>query len=346
MLHEFAKGGRRRVVGQQKGRGNLGMGQRRELIKHSSAIQITNRINLLERRTWNVLMARAYDDLPSKEEHTIRLGELMRALSLSSKNYGHLKEILETLATTAVKWNVLGKDNQEEWGVTTLLAQAKIKRGLCTYAYSPEMRRRLHNPRIYAKINLSMQNRFTSKHALALYEMFVDYFDVRRKYGETPFIPVATFRQLMGLEDGEYREFKLLNRWVIKDPIREINDKSDLQVEAEYKKDGRKVAAVKFHIRPNPKRGSKVIEHLAPAESRPKRPNQTNRPLPDDDFEVWFQQQTEQSRKELEARAVELLSATEREEIASGRPTFTTRYQVEVNMRLLSQEERLGATGT
>ena len=105
----------------------------------------------------------------------------------------------------------------------TLLAQAKIKRGLCTYAYSPEMRRRLHNPRIYAKINLSMQNRFTSKHALALYEMFVDYFNVRRHYGETPFIPVDTFRELMGFQDGEYSEFKILNRWVIKEPLDEIN---------------------------------------------------------------------------------------------------------------------------
>jgi plasmid replication initiation protein len=319
------------------------MGQRRELIKHSSAIQITNRINLLERRTWNVLMARAYDDLPKKEEHTIRLGELMRALSISSKNYGHLKEILETLATTAVKWNVLGKDNQEEWGVTTLLAQAKIKRGLCTYAYSPEMRRRLHNPRIYAKINLSMQNRFTSKHALALYEMFVDYFDVQRRYGETPFISVSTFRQLMGLDDGEYGEFKLLNRWVIKDPIKEINEKSDLLIEAEYKKDGRRVSAIKFHIRPNPKRGSKVIEHLAPAESTRKRRAEHRRTLGDDDFERWFEQQPDAAKKDLEPRAVGLLSEAEKEEMESGRPTFTTQYQVEVNMRLLSRKDRAAA---
>jgi plasmid replication initiation protein len=316
------------------------MSQRKELIKHSSAIQITNRINLLERRTWNVLMSRAYDDLPNKEEHTIRLGELMRALSISSKNYGRLKEILETLATTAVRWNVLGKDNQEEWGVTTLLAQAKIKRGLCTYAYSPEMRRRLHNPRIYAKINLSMQNRFTSKHALALYEMFVDYFDVRRKHGETPFIPLDTFRQLMGFEDGEYSEFKLLNRWVIKEPLKEINDKSDLFVEAQYKRDGRRVSAIKFHISPNPKHGTKVIEHLAPAEQRRKTRSVTDHAELHDDFEVWFQRQEEDVQQDLRERAVGLLTEEEKAEIATGKPTFTTRYQVEVNMRLLSQEER------
>ena len=292
-----------------------------------------------------MLMSRAYDDLPAKEEHTIRLAELMRALSLSSKNYDRLKEILETLATTAVKWNVLGKDNQDEWGVTTLLAQAKIKRGLCTYAYSPEMRRRLHNPRIYAKINLSMQNRFTSKHALALYEMFVDYFNVRRRYGETPFIPIDTFRELMGFQEGEYSEFKILNRWVIKEPLEEINDKSDLLVEAEYKKASRRVAAVKFHIRPNPKHGTKVIEHLAPAEQRPaSRLGAVPARRSEDDFERWFSAQTEDARRDLQKRAVDLLTEPEKAEIVSGKPTFTTQYQVEVNMRLLSREMRRKTT--
>ena len=50
----------------------------------------------------------------------------------------------------------------------TLLAQATIKRGVCTYAYSPELRRRLHNPTMYARISLSMRNKFGSKYAQAL----------------------------------------------------------------------------------------------------------------------------------------------------------------------------------
>ena len=60
-------------------------------------------------------------------------------------------------------------------GRTTLLAQAKIKRGICTYAYSPEIRRRLHNPRMYARLSLRMQNKFESKHAQALWELCADY---------------------------------------------------------------------------------------------------------------------------------------------------------------------------
>jgi plasmid replication initiation protein len=145
----------------------------------------------------------------------------------------------------------------------------------------------------------------------------------------------------MGFQDGEYSEFKILNRWVIKEPLDEINDKSDLLVEAEYKKAGRRVVAVKFHIRPNPKHGTKVIEHLAPAEQRPPgRAGSSSARRTEDDFERWFNGQPEATRSDLRAKAIDLLTDLEKAEITSGKPTFTTQYQVEVNMRLLSREMR------
>ena len=174
-----------------------------EVIKHSAAIQIQNSITLLQRRAWNVLLAHAYDELETEEEHHMRVQHLMQMLEFHSKNEDYLREALEALVRCAVRWNVLYKDG-EEWGVTTLLAQAKVKQGICTYAYSPEMRRRLHNPRMYARLSLSMQNKFESKHAQALWELSADYLGAERDYGETPFIAVETFRTLMGIPEGKY----------------------------------------------------------------------------------------------------------------------------------------------
>ena len=138
------------------------MPDKKEVIKHSAAVHIQNNITLLQRRSWNVLLANAYDELPTEEEHHIAVKDLARMLDFDSKNDNYLKEALEALVGCKVKWNVLDKDGEEEWGVTTLLARAKIRRGICTYAYSPELRRRLHNPRMYARINLGMQNKFES----------------------------------------------------------------------------------------------------------------------------------------------------------------------------------------
>jgi hypothetical protein len=137
---------------------------------------------------------------------------LTKKLEFDSKNDDYLKEALEALVGCKVKWNVLDKDNKWEWGVTTLLAHATIKDGLCTYSYSPPLRERLHNPNIYARISLSMQNKFDSKHALALWELCLDSLDRPKQYGETPWIPLETFRELMGIAEEMYPEFKKLNK--------------------------------------------------------------------------------------------------------------------------------------
>lgn len=223
--------------------------QKRDVIKHSSAVQITNEITLIQRRAWNVLIANAYDELLSSDTHSIKVRDLEQTINFDSRNIKHLKDTLEALSTCAVKWNVLQKDGSTEWGVIPLLAGAMIRGGVLTYSFSPLVRQKLFNPSMYARINLSMQNKFSSKHALALYELFVDYLDIKRSAGETPFIPIEDFRSLMGLKASEYPLFKRLNTRVIKEPVLEINRVSDLEAEVHYRREKRKVVAVKFKIK-------------------------------------------------------------------------------------------------
>lgn len=223
-------------------------GKHPEVIKNSAAIHVQNKITLLQRCAWNVLLYHAYDELPTHEEHHIALSELIAQLEFDSKNTDYLKEALKALTRCAVEWNVIGKDRVEQWGVTTLLAQAIIEHGICIYAYSPELRRRLHNPRMYARINLSMQNKFSSRHALALWELCVDYLDELRGEGETPYMPLERFRQLMGIDAGQYRQFREFNRRVVQGPVEEINKVTDFRVEVEYQRQKRKVTAIKLKV--------------------------------------------------------------------------------------------------
>jgi hypothetical protein len=94
-----------------------------------------------------------------------------------------------------------------------------------------------------------LQNEFTSKHALALYELFVDYLDETRNFGETPYILLPQFRKLMGIPEDAYPVFKKLNTRVIKEPLEEINTRTDLSVNVVYQRRNRRVSALKFKIR-------------------------------------------------------------------------------------------------
>lgn len=219
-----------------------------EVIKASPAIQIQSKITHLQRRAWNVLLANAYNELPNKDIHRVSVGELAKSLGFNSRDYDHIKETLEGLVDCIVKWNILDKDKEEDWGVASLLASARIKDGICTYGFAPHLRLKLYNPRIYTKLNLRLQNRFTSRYALILWEVCFDYFDIARNQGETTFIPIETFRELMGLEKDEYPVFKVLNRDVIKPSIKEINELTNFSVEVETKRTGRKISDLKFRI--------------------------------------------------------------------------------------------------
>ena len=220
-----------------------------ELIKASPAIQIQSKISLLQRRAWNVLLANAYNELPNKEIHSISVGELAAKLGFKDKhsNQHYLKAALRALRSCEVEWNILGKD-KEEWGVAGLLAEVRIADGICFYQFPHTLRLKLYNPRIYTKLNLRLQNRFTSRYALVLWEVCFDYFDTDRDQGETPFISLETFRELLGIESDEYPAFSIFNRAVIKPAIDEINKETDYFVEVEQKRIGRKVSELKFRI--------------------------------------------------------------------------------------------------
>ena len=222
--------------------------ERDEFIKASPAIQIQSKITHLQRRVWNVLLANAYDELPNQDIHRVSVAELAKSLSFNSHNEDYLKETLEALVDCIVKWNVLGKDKKERWGVAALLGSAEIENGICTYSFAAHLRYKLYNPRIYTKLNLRLQNRFTSRYALILWEICFDYFDTARNHGETPFIPLNTFKELMGIALDDYPTFKTLNQRVIKPAIKEINELTNFFVEVEQKRIGRKIGELKFRI--------------------------------------------------------------------------------------------------
>ena len=219
-----------------------------EVIKASPAIQIQSRISLLQRRAWNVLLANAYNELPDKDIYSVSIVELSAKLGFGDGNQEYLKEVLKSIVDCKVEWNVLGKDKTEEWGVASLLAEVRIRDGICFYQFPHTLRLKLYNPRVYAKLNLRLQNQFRSRYALVLWEICFDYFDTDRDRGETPFIALEVFKGLMGLEKDEYSVFKELNRNVIKPAIKEINDLTDYHVEIEHKRLGRRIGELKFRI--------------------------------------------------------------------------------------------------
>ena len=224
--------------------------QKREIKKHVAAIHVSNSLTFTQQKASNILLLNAYDDLLTKEKHSIRVRDLANLIGFESHNLDILKDALRGLMSSVLEWNLLNDDGKEDgWEGCSMLSGVRIRKGWCTYTYSSMLREKLYNPEIYARINLAVQTKFSSGYALSLYENCIRF----RKIGTTGWISLEVYRKLMGVPEGKYVDFKRLSARVIRDPIRQINKSSDIHIkEPEYKRENRKISAVRFTISDNP----------------------------------------------------------------------------------------------
>ncbi len=217
--------------------------------KHVAAIHVSGKLTLLQRKLSNVLLLNAYDTLTQASSFQMDARTLCMLVGYNSNDFETLKSSLRGLAETVAEWDMLDEAGRQEWGVSSLLSYAKLKGGVCEYAYSPALAEKLADPKVFALINLNIQRRFTSGHALALYENCYRF----HRTGSTGWWPLETFRRLMGVEDSAYYEtYKHLNAKIIKPAVAEVNRTSNIVVTPEVRKRGRAVTDIRFLIKPNP----------------------------------------------------------------------------------------------
>jgi plasmid replication initiation protein len=221
----------------------------RNVKKHVAAIHVSNKLSLLERKMSNVLLWNAYEDLLKNETHKIRVKDLAEIIGFDSNDRALLKRSLVNLMQTVLEWNVLDeKGREKDWEACAMLDYARMKGVYCYYSYVSKLREKLYNPEMYERINLTIQRKFSSGYALALYENCLRF----KNTGCTGWFSLEVFRKLVGVAPKEYADFRRLNARVIKGPIQQINKSSDILLTPEYKREKRRVVAVRFKIEENP----------------------------------------------------------------------------------------------
>lgn len=224
---------------------------KRELKKHAATIHCSNSLSLLQRKVSNALLYHAYKELLVKEEHEITVKQLCRLIGYQGNNHAVIKEALKELISTVIEWNIVNDaTGTENWTASSILASVSLEGPLCYYAYSPRMKQLLHSPSMFGKIDLVIQSRFRSSYGLALYENCIRY----RGLPNTKWFEMDLLKKLMGIAPGTYDIFRDFKRRVLDKAIDEVNMYSDLLVEADYQKEGRKVARVRFKLKERAKR--------------------------------------------------------------------------------------------
>lgn len=218
-----------------------------ELKKHVATIHSSGKLTLLQRKIANALLFNAYDDLLQKDEYTIHIGALCKLIGYDSNDHKTIKKGLVNLLATVIEWNLVDGDRLDAegiWNASSIIADASIEGAICTYSYSNKMKKLLHRPELYGRLNMTVQAKFQSTYGLALYENCIRFQNIE----QTPWFELDKFRKLMGVEKGKYKVFRDFKNRVLDKAVEEVNKYSPTKITPHFRKQGRQVVAIQFAI--------------------------------------------------------------------------------------------------
>ena len=218
-----------------------------ELTVHSGIAHMTYILDAVAVKTWFYLVTRVFDYLENSDQQLFSIPSKDLFDYLGTRNYEHIREILESIRQTGIRFNILGKDPRKNWITTSLLSAVGIEEGQVIFEIPLFLKQKLlAYKEMFVVINLMLLRDFNSKHTLALYIVIEDFLFKNIDQTEKIFT-VEELKDLFGVEKDQYQEFKEFNKFVLKKAVQEINKKSNLIVSYKpYEKNKQKILSLKF----------------------------------------------------------------------------------------------------
>jgi Initiator Replication protein len=214
------------------------------IIKPGELIDVMDMsLTLVDRRVYNQLIAHAWNRIDDTERtHCIAKADLRG----THESDDRLAETVDRLMRTIVRIKVIadGKPAVRKVQLLAPTTEHDDPDGLLYYRFHPELIEILRDSEVFGRLQKDVMFAFTSKYALALYEMGEKRRNLSWKWSET--FDLAELRELLGVKPGELEKFGNLNAWCLKPAVAEVNGLADFSVRLDPAKTGRKVTAVKM----------------------------------------------------------------------------------------------------
>lgn len=214
------------------------------LYKHTAAIHTSAPLTRLQSNIVNILLKNAYKDLLEDKFHMISIKDLCKELGYKNSTEASktFRECLKELNCIQIEWNILGKVKAQAFEATTWLSSVGIFDGMIRYSYSKAIREVFFQPSLYAKLDLTIQKKFTHKTSVLLWEYLCEVLSVRKQQStQTDWITYEDFLKINGLEASYHvNRYALFKARILEPAIDEINQHADVNVELIEKRGQRK----------------------------------------------------------------------------------------------------------
>jgi plasmid replication initiation protein len=239
------------------------------LPKNIGAMQISNDLTLIERKIMNIILWNSFNierdnfinersfNRDNKKYYKIGITVVEDILGYGSNNRMELKKSFSKLVETSLQFNILKKQNTDnnKWDtVASLLSHVTFdeEKNEMHYTFSEPIKDIIIKPTLYGWINLEEQKSINSKYSLALIEYLQGSIAITtRTKTRTEYIALDDYTKLIAGHKCNYDTFKHINQKLIKFPLKEVNDKSNITAKASFQKMGKKVVGISFDIEKN-----------------------------------------------------------------------------------------------
>lgn len=214
-------------------------------------------LTLSDKKLFNVILAHSWDKLADATAalppFRAATADLKRAIGEETEHSNaRLKSCFDRLMSVRVEFPYLSSDGEVKEGGAPLLSFRALPKGkgYAEWSFPAELRPALAEPSAWARIHLAVCTSFSSKYALALYELLSVRVNLREPDWE---VDIDTFRQLLSVKNtSANKNFGILQREVLERAVREVNELS--AIECSYTpirspSRGRPVVALRFTIR-------------------------------------------------------------------------------------------------
>jgi len=165
------------------------------------------------------------------------------------KNYGDIYSVVKNTFRNLIDIKIELED-EDEWKIFTIIVDPTIlkRNGTISFFISPNLLQLLKKSKHFLKYDISILAYFNSAYSVRLYKLLKDRLEINKKFNHQDkyLIELEEFKNLLQIPKSYiYGDIK---RKVLTPALKEINEYSDIKVDFEEIKKGRKVEKLAFSI--------------------------------------------------------------------------------------------------
>lgn len=216
----------------------------REAIKPAELIQVTGHqaLSLYARRAITILWHNAHQQgVGPGKDYSIEIDNLKTD---RHKGYDVVEDAIVSLMRTILTVKLPnGATRRVQFLGGNDFDDPKRPAGVMTYSFDKRLIEILQDSTVWGKINVPVLMAFMSKYSVSLYENISQMVNLDWKQFHA--YSIAEFRELMGVQAGQYKTFGEFNKHVLKPAVMEINAMASFTLSVLPVKEGKRVVQIK-----------------------------------------------------------------------------------------------------